>query len=309
MSEHVTVLGDETVRHVFTDPSGLYVDATFGRGGHSRRLLALLNTDARLLVIDRDPEAIQSASLLAHEDRRIVVRQGSFSNLSVWLNELGWNGSIKGIIVDLGVSSPQLDDANRGFSFQVDGPLDMRMDTTSGESAADLLARISEKDLADVLWRYGEERFARRIAHALIDARQKQPLTRTVQVAAIIAEAHPRWDHRRHPATRSFQALRMCVNQELEGIDAFLPQGVSALAVGGRMAVISFHSLEDRAVKQFFRAKVQGAEWSPEMLLGHQTSPAFTFVVRRMEPDAREVEYNPRARSAHLRVIERTAPS
>ncbi len=309
MSEHVTVLGDETVRHVLSDPCGIYVDATFGRGGHSRRLLALLSPEARLLVIDRDPEAICSARMLASEDARIMVRQGSFVQLAVWLEELGWNGKVKGIIVDLGVSSPQLDDAARGFSFQVDGPLDMRMDTTSGESAADLLAHISDKELADVLWKYGEERFARRIARSLVEARQKQPLTRTLQVAALIAEAHPRWDHRRHPATRSFQALRMYVNQELESLEALLPQGTAALAVGGRMAVISFHSLEDRAVKQFFRSKVQAAEWGPEMLVGHQLPPAFVSVVRRLEPSALEVEQNPRARSAHLRVIERIAPS
>ncbi len=308
IAEHKTVLAEETVNNVLFRSDGYYIDATFGRGGHSRRLLDKLNQEARLLVMDKDHAAIAVAESLAQVDQRVVVRQGSYTQLSRWATELGWIGKVSGVVLDLGVSSPQIDDAGRGFSFQVDGPLDMRMDQEQGLSAAELLATVSESDLADILFNYGEERYARRIARALVAARLQAPLTSTLQVAAIIRAAHPAWDHHKHPATKSFQALRLYVNQELEELDQVLPMAVEALEPGGRLAVISFHSLEDRRVKQFMRDEVRGVE--PPSLRGLPVAPAMTQprlrqVIRRQDPSEQEIAENPRSRSAHLRVAER----
>ncbi len=306
---HETVLAEATVSALVSNREGLYVDATFGRGGHSRRLLQVLGSSAQLLVIDRDQRAIAVAEALALRDRRVVVRQGSFSELGQWLTLSGWMGQVSGVLMDLGVSSPQLDAAERGFSFQADGPLDMRMDQDQAVSAQTVLAEMDEKSLAELFVTYGEERYARRIARALVEARKKEPLLRTLQVANLIARAHPSWERHKHPATRCFQALRLYVNRELEELQQVLPMAQNALCSGGRLAVISFHSLEDRIVKQFFRqgvAPVQDrhAMWNPQ---AQALRPVFSYVIKRMEPSAEEVQRNPRSRSAHLRVVERLA--
>ncbi|EAR08939.1 16S rRNA (cytosine(1402)-N(4))-methyltransferase RsmH [Reinekea blandensis] len=302
---HETVLLHETVEAVDVG-SGVYVDGTFGRGGHSRLLLSRLDADARLIVFDKDPLAIATANELAAEDSRVTVVQRGFAELSSVLKQAGLMGQVSGILLDLGVSSPQLDDAERGFSFRADGPLDMRMNPESGESAAQWIARVSEKELADVLFQYGDERFSRRIARAIVTARQKQPIERTLQLAEIIKTAHPKWDHKKHPATKSFQAIRIAVNGELDELDAVLSASVGALKPGGRLAVISFHSLEDRAVKQFIKLQAKGPELPPGLPVRdediHVTMKA---VGKAIKASAEEVAVNVRSRSAVLRVAEK----
>lgn len=305
MSAHVTVLLDETVQAVLGSDAGIYVDCTLGRGGHSAHLLSRLGPNARLIAFDRDPEAIEFARDRFAREPRFQAVHASFDQLSATLASLGLSGEIDGILADLGVSSPQLDQGDRGFSFQVDGPLDMRMDPTQGHSAADWLARVKHPDLARVLRSFGDESNASRIASAILEARERAPITRTLQLAEIIKQAHPRWEPGRHPATKSFQAIRIAVNAELDQIDAVLPQMLDALKPGGKMAVISFHSLEDRRIKRFIRdqANPQG---DPLGLLP-QPAPTLTPLGKAIKPSAAEIEANPRARSSVLRVAQKVS--
>lgn len=304
--KHLTVLCTETVHAVLVDPNGIYIDATFGRGGHARHLLEQLGTQARVIAFDKDPEAIAEGNRLAAIDSRFSIVHDSFAALAAHVDRLGLSGKVTGILADLGVSSPQIDDAERGFSFQHDGPLDMRMDTTRGQSAATWLASISEANLIDVLKTYGEERFARRIARALIAAREQGAITRTGQLAEIVAVAHPAWEKHKHPATRSFQAIRIAVNRELGDLEDLLEQSLRALAPGGRLAVISFHSLEDRLVKQFIQRQADGDNFPPGLpVTKAQMNPQLKKVGKAIAPSDAEISANPRARSAHLRVAER----
>ncbi len=304
--QHLTVLCEETVDAVLGDRQGCYVDATFGRGGHSRRLLAELGPKARVIGFDKDPQAIAAGEALAIADPRFSIVHDSFASLATQIEARGLTGQVAGILADLGVSSPQLDDAERGFSFMNDGPLDMRMDPTRGQSAAAWLATVSESDLADVLHKYGEERFSRRIARALVAARAREPITRTRQLAELVSAAHPSWEKHKHPATRSFQAIRIAVNRELGDLEDFLQQSLRVLAPGGRLAVISFHSLEDRIVKQFIQREVKGDDFPPGLpVTWQQLKPQLKKVGKAIEPTAAEVDRNPRARSARLRIAER----
>jgi 16S rRNA (cytosine1402-N4)-methyltransferase len=286
-------------------PAGTYVDATFGRGGHSAAILDRLGPSGRLYALDRDPAAV-AAGTAAIPDPRFHLSHALFSRLAAVLADAGLAGLVDGILLDLGVSSPQLDESERGFSFMRDGPLDMRMDPTSGRSAAEWLAAASEREIADVIFRYGEERRARRVARAIVQARGSTPIERTAQLASIVAAALPGPAGRTHPATRVFQALRIHVNRELEELEACLPQCVDLLAAGGRLACISFHSLEDRIVKRYLRARSQ---LPPRLArlpdVPSELRPVLRVLGRATRPGAREIATNPRARSAVLRAAER----
>lgn len=306
-SLHETVLLDEAVEALLTRKDGCYVDATFGRGGHSRRLLGLMGDGAQLLTIDKDPEAIAVATALAEEDARVRIAHGSFAELGAFVATEGWSG-LDGVLADLGVSSPQLDEAERGFSFNHDGPLDMRMDTSSGESAAQWLARVEEAELARVLKEFGEERFARRIAHAIVVAREEVPFRSTLQLAKVVAEANPAWEKHKHPATRAFQAIRIAVNNELGDLEAMLMQAARLLNVGGRLVIISFHSLEDRMVKQFMRRLAKGDEPPPGVpIIESEINRPFKVFSKALKPGKDEVSRNVRARSAVMRVMEKVS--
>lgn len=304
--EHITVLLQEAVAGLAVRPDGLYVDGTFGRGGHSRLILQQLGERGRLIAIDRDPLAIAEAATIA--DPRFEIVHGPFSGLADYLAERQLAGQVDGLLLDLGVSSPQLDDAERGFSFMKDGPLDMRMDPTSGISAADWLARAEADDIAWVLKTFGEEKFARKIARAIVQDRETTPFLRTRELAQLIARLIPTREKHKHPATRSFQAIRIYINSELEEIERTLEAAIDMLAPGGRLAVISFHSLEDRLVKHFIRKHEKG----PDVPHGLPLTEAQLSGGRRLKsigkaqkPSDEEVARNPRARSSVLRVAER----
>ena len=287
-------------------PDGVYVDGTFGRGGHAGAILAELGPQGRLLAIDRDPEAVQSAEQQFGADPRFEIEQGAFTMLSEVVAQRQLQGRVNGLLLDLGVSSPQLDDASRGFSFSADGPLDMRMDPSSGMSAAVWLETASEGDIARVLKTYGEERFSRRIARAIVEVRHASPLRTTRALAELIAAAVPVREKHKHPATRSFQAMRIYINNELDEIAAVLDQGREVLAPQGRMVVISFHSLEDRIVKRFIRDEYRGEQPPLEFpLAGMDYVPRMRPVGKAVRAGELEVNSNPRARSAVLRVAER----
>lgn len=301
---HTPVLLQEAVDQLVTDAAGCYVDATLGRGGHARAVLERLGREARLLAIDRDPEAIACGERLFASDARVCVAHSRFDRLGELLAEHGMVDGVSGVLLDLGVSSPQLDDPARGFSFLRDGPLDMRMDPGSGESAAEWLARAPEAEIARVLREYGEERFARRIAGAIVRERVQEPITTTARLAAVVARANPAWERDRHPATRCFQAIRILVNSELEALANVLRQACEALRPGGRLVVISFHSLEDRIVKRFIRDNSRAAA-APGLPVSMQ--PRLRPLGRAQHASEAEVRANPRARSAVLRVAERLA--
>ncbi len=302
---HLSVLLTETVTAVLSDVDGVYVDATFGRGGHSRALLALLGVNARLLAFDKDPEAIAEGEKLMAEDNRFRIIHASFADLEQVLIAENLLGRIDGVMADLGVSSPQLDDASRGFSFMNDGPLDMRMNPGQGMSAAEWLMQVSETDLADVLFQYGEERFSRRIARAIKKELENGIITSTKKLAEIVATAHPSWERHKNPATRSFQAIRIAVNQELDDIKAFLPQALNALKPEGRLAVISFHSLEDRLVKQFFQYQAKGDDLPRDIPVRAKDLNPRLKVLGKKSAGPEELSHNPRARSAHLRIAKK----
>lgn len=281
---------------------GIYVDATFGRGGHSRLLLEYLSDDACLLVFDKDVEAIAVATELANADARVTVIHDSFASLNEQLKTLGID-HVDGIMADLGVSSPQLDDGARGFSFMRDGAVDMRMDTTRGEPVSEWLMRVDADTLADVLYEYGEERHSRKIARAI---KSMESYDSTLALAEVIKQAHPAWQKGKHPATQSFQAMRIYINNELGDVDDFLVQSLSALKAGGRLAVISFHSLEDRRIKQFLNNHSRGRWEGDDKLLMPPVRTKYFGKALRVSPSDAEVKVNPRARSAWLRGAERT---
>ncbi|WMC10128.1 16S rRNA (cytosine(1402)-N(4))-methyltransferase RsmH [Oceanimonas pelagia] len=303
---HITVLLEEAVAGLNIRPDGIYVDGTFGRGGHSRHILSRLGPNGRLLAIDRDPAAIAEAENIT--DPRFTILHGPFSRLADMMEAEGLTGRVDGVLLDLGVSSPQLDDAERGFSFQKDGPLDMRMDPTSGQSAADWLNHADMDDIAWVLKTFGEERHARKIARAIVHDRQITPWTRTRQLAEMIARVNPSKEKNKHAATRSFQAIRIYINSELDEIEQALNGALTVLAPGGRLSVISFHSLEDRLVKHFIRKHEKGPEVPPGLPLTEAQlagGRSLRSVGKAQKPSAQEVAANPRARSSVLRVAER----
>lgn len=306
--EHLPVLLAEVLSVLMRERDGVYVDATFGRGGHSRGMLGRLSSGGRLLALDRDPDAVAAGEVLAREDERFVMEHVPFSRLREIVSRRGLLGRVQGVLLDLGVSSPQLDDPARGFSFAQDGPLDMRMNPETGETAAGWLRRARVEEIAEVLWSYGEERYARRIARAIVAARAERPIEGTRQLAEIVARANPSWEAGKHPATRSFQAIRIFINRELEELRACLGQVIEVLALGGRLAVISFHSLEDRIVKRFMRAEVEGERFPLGVPVTQaQCMPRLRLLGKPQRPTAAEVAANPRARSAVLRVAERVA--
>lgn len=306
--QHVTVLLDEAIAALAVRPDGYYLDGTFGRGGHSRLLLARLGPEGRLLGFDKDPQAILEGQRLAAEDGRFVVVQRSFADMHAETLARGFAGCIDGVLLDLGVSSPQLDEAARGFSFLHDGPLDMRMDPTRGMSAAQWIAQAPEEEIARVFKEYGEERFARRMARAVVQRRQVQPFERTLDLAKVLSEANPAWEKGRHPATRAFQGLRIHLNDELADLERGLDGALESLAVGGRLVVISFHSLEDRIVKQFMRRHAKG---EPDRLprdlpvRAQVFDPRLKLLGKAQYASDAEVSRNPRARSAVMRVAEK----
>ncbi len=299
---HASVLLDGAVEALIHDPEGVYLDGTFGRGGHSRAILKRLAPEGRLLAIDRDPQAVAEAAAI--DDARFAVEQGEFARLDEIAARHGLHGRLAGVLLDVGVSSPQLDDPERGFSFLRDGPLDMRMDPSRGESAASFLARAGEGEIATVFKAYGEERFARRLARAIVARRGERPFERTADLADVVKAAHPAWEKGKHPATRVFQALRIQVNGELEQLDAALEAALEALAPGGHLVVISFHSLEDRRVKRFIRDHVRGDTHLPRGIpvRDDQLQRRLVSLDKARRPAAEEVEENPRARSAVMRV-------
>ena len=301
---HLPVLYSQVIAALQVKPDGCYLDGTFGRGGHAQGVLALLGPQGRLLVMDKDPDAIAVAQTLRDADSRVSVYHGSFADMDQW--DAARNG-VDGILLDLGVSSPQLDVAERGFSFGKDGPLDMRMDTTRGESAAQWLARADEKDIADVLFTYGEERQSRKIARAIVAERERNPLTRTAQLASLIASVMPRGDSKIHPATRSFQAIRIYINSEVDDLTRGLRAAVSVLKPQGRLAVISFHSLEDRIAKQFFNSLAKAPPTDRRMPVAVEFTPTLRLIGGAAKGTADEIAMNPRARSAVLRVAEKVA--
>ena len=306
LGSHTPVLLEAAVDGLKVRADGVYVDCTFGRGGHSRAILARLGRRGRLIALDRDPAAIAARGEI--DDRRLELEHAQFSRLREVLHARGV-ALADGILLDLGVSSPQLDDAARGFSFRHDAPLDMRMDTSRGATAAEWLARADERDIREVIRNYGEERYAQQIAAALVAARARRPVATTRELAGIVAQAVRTREPGQDPATRTFQALRIHVNQELEELSAALPQCVDALAPGGRLAVISFHSLEDRIVKRFLRGESQPPRLPRRLPLraAEIPRPRLRLVGRAQRPAADEVARNPRARSAILRVAERAA--
>ena len=301
-SKHVPVMFAQVMDGLRVVEDGTYLDGTFGRGGHARGMLARLGVNGRLLLMDKDPEAIAAAERAFAADPRVALRRGSFAALADWDATAG---GLDGVLFDLGVSSPQLDVAARGFSFMHDGPLDMRMDPQSGESVAEWLRHAGEREIADVLWQYGEERMSRRIARAIVARRAQEPIDTTGQLAALIVAVVGRHEPGKHPATRSFQALRIFINRELADLESGLAAAHSRLKPGGRLAVISFHSLEDRTVKRFIARHARPAPGNRRLPPGVETAPTLREIGGAQLPDAVETAANPRARSAVLRVAER----
>lgn len=285
---------------------GLFVDCTFGRGGHSREILSRLDEEGRLLAFDKDPQAIEVAMELAKEDSRFEIIHGSFAQLEQEVKSRSLSGTVDGVLMDLGVSSPQLDQAERGFSFMNDGPLDMRMNSAEGMTAADWIANTDEADMAFVFKAYGEERYAKRIAKIICEKRAQKTIATTKQLANIISEAHPRWEKHKHPATRCFQAIRIAVNSELDDLKNVLEQALAVLKVGGRLVAISFHSLEDRIVKQFIREQEQGQDYPAGLpITEDMIERKMKRVGKFLKASEQELERNNRARSAVMRVAEK----
>ena len=305
-TSHTPVLLRAVIEGLNIQPGGCYIDGTFGRGGHSSEILKRLCSAGRLLAIDRDPAAVAAVNSALKRDPRFEIVKDEIANIRQIAGGRNLIGKVDGLLLDLGVSSPQLDDAERGFSFRGDGLLDMRMDPTSGSSAAEWLATVGEKELKKVLLRFGEERSAGRIAKAIVAARAEKPIRRTRELADIVAAAAPSYGHRRHPATKTFQAIRIYLNDELRQLEQALEASVDLLAPGGRLCVISFHSLEDRRVKRFMR----NAAREPEAYRGlpsipQDKRPPFRLVGRAQTATDDEIRANPRARSARLRIAER----
>ena len=304
--EHVPVLLGPVLEGLNIQPAGWYVDGTFGRGGHSSALLKLLDNEGRLLAIDRDPQAIAQVDEALQQDPRFELVHGEFAELNNYAIERQFLGKVDGLLLDLGVSSPQLDEAARGFSFQSDGPLDMRMDPTRGSSAAEWLEQVDEKDLKKVLSQLGEERFAGRIARAIVAARMLTPISTTRQLADIVKAVVPSRGQRKNPATKTFQAIRIFVNKELEQLETALETSLDLLRPGGRLCVISFHSLEDRRVKRFIRdAAQEPAQYRGLPNIPEEFHPRLKSIGKVVGASEQEIAANVRARSARLRVAER----
>ncbi|WP_337028141.1 16S rRNA (cytosine(1402)-N(4))-methyltransferase RsmH [Vibrio cholerae] len=310
--QHISVLLNESIEGLAIKPDGIYIDGTFGRGGHSRTILAQLGPEGRLYSIDRDPQAIAEAQKI--DDPRFTIIHGPFSGIAEYAQRYDLVGKVDGVLFDLGVSSPQLDDAERGFSFMKDGPLDMRMDPTSGMPVSAWLAQVDLDDITWVIREFGEDKHARRIAKAIVEYRENElnePLTRTSQLAKLISDAAPKsFKEKKHPATRAFQAFRIYINSELEEIDTALRGASDILAPQGRLSVISFHSLEDRMVKRFMRKESQGPEVPHGLPLTQEQiralgSAKMKTVGKALKPSDQEVELNPRSRSSVLRVAEK----
>ncbi|EGY60981.1 MULTISPECIES: 16S rRNA (cytosine(1402)-N(4))-methyltransferase RsmH [unclassified Neisseria] len=305
--QHITVLLNEAVDALAVREDGIYVDGTFGRGGHSRLILSRLGSQGRLIVFDKDPQAIEAAQKLAEQDGRVTVVHDGFSSFQTTLDRLGIE-EIDGALFDLGISSPQIDDGARGFSFRFDAPLDMRMDPTRGMSAAEWIATASEQDLHEVIKNYGEERFSRQIARAIVAQRTESPIDTTRKLAQLVAQNVRTRERGQDPATRTFQAVRIFINRELEEVEAVLPQVMGRLKQGGRLAVIAFHSLEDRIVKQFVKKYSQHPplpRWAA-VKEADLPLPPLKAIGKAIKPGVEETASNPRARSAVLRVAERT---
>ena len=305
--QHITVLLNEAVDALAVREDGIYVDGTFGRGGHSRLILSRLGSQGRLIVFDKDPQAIEAAQKLAEQDGRLTVVHDGFSSFQTTLDKLGIE-EIDGALFDLGISSPQIDDGARGFSFRFDAPLDMRMDPTRGMSAAEWIATASEQDLHEVIKNYGEERFSRQIARAIVAQREESPIDTTRKLAQLVAQNVRTRERGQDPATRTFQAVRIFINRELEEVEVVLPQVMGRLKQGGRLAVIAFHSLEDRIVKQFVKKYSQHPplpRWAA-VKEADLPLPPLKAVGKAIKPGVEETAFNPRARSAVLRVAERT---
>ena len=303
---HHAVLLEEAVKALVINPDGFYIDCTFGRGGHSRAILEQLSDKGRLLGFDKDPQAIEVAMTLKQQDARFDIVHDSFSLLKQEVVQRGLEGKVTGILMDLGVSSPQLDQAERGFSFMHNGPLDMRMNTSKGVTAAQWIANTKEEDMVWAFKAYGEERYAKRIARAIVSKRAEMAIETTKQLATIISEAHPRWEKHKHPATRCFQAIRIAINSELDDLQATLVQSLDSLAIAGRLVVISFHSLEDRIVKRFIQEQEKGQDFPAglpitEDMINRRMKKVGKFIKAGEE----ELERNNRARSAVMRVAEK----
>jgi 16S rRNA (cytosine1402-N4)-methyltransferase len=306
-SPHQSVLLDEAVQALVGSPSGIYIDATFGRGGHSEKILSKLDSDARLLAIDRDEEAVAFGREKFAAEPRIEFALSSFSNLKTLVVERNWQGKLSGVLLDLGVSSPQLDQAERGFSFQRSGPLDMRMSQHRGETAADWINRAGDEEIADVLWNYGEERFSRRIARAILREREIEPITTTTRLAEIVRASIPGFDPKKDAATRTFQAIRIFINDELGEVATLLEDVVDLLAPGGRLVVISFHSLEDRLVKRFIRAQSTAPRIHRDIPVRNEIAAPVKLksLGGAIKASQSEIDLNTRSRSAVMRVAER----
>ena len=308
MNQHVPVLLEEALAALEVRTGGCYLDATFGRGGHTAAILDRVGQEGRVIAIDRDPEAIRAGRERFGTDARLTLVNSPFSQLSSVTHEMGLEGQLDGVLLDLGVSSPQLDDATRGFSFSHEGPLDMRMNNAAGMTAADWLARAPEHEIVRVIREFGEERFAKRIAGAIVAQREQAPITTTTQLAQIVAAAVRTREPGKHPATRTFQAIRILVNRELDEIETALAGTLLALKPGGRLAVISFHSLEDTLVKRFMQRNSQEDPifaGLPEVPV--HARPKLRRIGKAVHPSDAEVQRNPRARSSIMRVAERIA--
>lgn len=306
INEHQPVLLNEVMKGLNIKPNGIYIDGTFGRGGHAKAILDQLSNEGRLIAIDQDPEAITIGLKRFGDDSRFKIVHASFAAVEKIANTLDLIAKVDGILLDLGVSSPQLDDATRGFSFMREGPLDMRMDNTQGESAADWINHAAEKEISFVLKTYGEESFSKRIANAIVNARQVKAITTTKELAAIIAKAIPKHEKHKHPATRSFQAIRIFINRELEALQLFLEQSLTVLKIGGRIAIITFHSLEDRLVKEFIVKQERDEAFPADFpVRQEELKPRIKKIGKAVKPSDEEIGKNVRARSAKLRVMEK----
>ncbi len=306
INQHYSVLLEESMRALNIQQDGYYIDGTFGRGGHATAILAGLSPQGKLLAVDKDLEAINYAENLFKNDARITIQHGSFKLLKSFVNELDWIGKVDGVLLDLGVSSPQIDNAERGFSFKSDGLLDMRMDTTTGLSAAQWLEKASEQEIAKVLKDFGEERFAKRIARAIVAEREKLAITTTSRLSKIVADANPKWEKGKDPATRSFQAIRIFINNELGDLELILDSILDILAPKGRLVIISFHSLEDRIVKRFFKKQAKGDDFPKGLpVTTSQLNPSVKIIGKAIKASESELEKNIRSRSAVMRVAEK----
>lgn len=304
---HETVLLKEAVQALITRPEGTYIDGTFGRGGHSQEILNRLNSNGQVLGIDKDPQAVEIGKKLARKDPRFLIAQGSFADIKAIATQQT-SAKVDGILLDLGVSSPQLDQPERGFSFLRDGPLDMRMNPQQGHSAAEWLAVVEQQELAQVLKEFGEERYAKRISKAIIEERGKSPIETTLHLAKIITDAHPAWEKGKNPATKSFQGIRIFINNELGDLHQFLDDALNVLEVGGRLVVISFHSLEDRKIKRFIKHHVRGDEFPANVPIRvEQLNRRLKQLGKAVRAGVAEVDSNIRSRSAIMRVAEKIA--